>query len=227
VDAARDRLAAAGCSVLVVSQSKPETLALYVPRSSPVHRAPAGIKLLALVALGVVLFAVPTPAMAGGALAGVLLVGLALARLPVRVLARQARAVAVWVVAIVVLQAVVVSVPEAVESGLRLLALVLAAAVVTATTRVTAMVAVVEKVCAPLRLIGVRPARVGLALAMTLRFIPLVAERADRIREAQAARGGSGRGPRALAAVVVPLLVSVLQLAHTVSEALDARGAES
>jgi biotin transport system permease protein len=68
---------------------------------------------------------------------------------------------------------------------------------------------------------------VGLALAMTLRFIPLVAERADRIREAQAARGGSVRGPRALIAVVVPLLVSVLQLAHTVSEALDARGAES
>ena len=35
---------------------------------------------------------------------------------------------------------------------LRLLTLVLAAAVVTATTRVTAMVAVIERVCAPLRL---------------------------------------------------------------------------
>jgi hypothetical protein len=32
VDAARDEFAAAGCSVLVVSQSKPESLALYVPR---------------------------------------------------------------------------------------------------------------------------------------------------------------------------------------------------
>ena len=102
----------------------------------------------------------------------------------------------------------------------------LAAAVVTATTRVTAMVAVVERVCAPLRWVGVRPARIGLVIAMALRFIPLVAERADRIREAQAARGGSTRGLRGLRTTVVPLLVQVLQLAHTVSEALDARGAD-
>jgi biotin transport system permease protein len=109
---------------------------------------------------------------------------------------------------------------------LRLLALVLAAAVVTATTRVTAMVRVVEWLCGPLRLLGVRPARIGLAVAMALRFIPLVAERADRIREAQAARGGPVRGVRALTTTVVPLLVQVLQMAHTVSEALDARGAD-
>jgi biotin transport system permease protein len=203
------------------------TLALYVPRPSPVHRMPAGLKLLALGGLGVLLFAVPTLPVAAAALAGVLLVGAGLARLPVAVLGRQARAVAWWLVALFAVHALVTDVLTGAVTVLRLLTLVLAAAVVTATTRVTAMVAVVERLCAPLRLVGVRPARVGLALAMTLRFIPLVAERADRIREAQAARGGSVRGPRALIAVVVPLLVSVLQLAHTVSEALDARGAES
>jgi biotin transport system permease protein len=202
------------------------TLALYVPRASPVHRASAGVKLLALVGLGVLLFTVPTLPVAAGALAAVLLTGLAVARLPVGLLGRQARAVAVWVGAVFAVHALVTDVRTGLETALRLLALVLAAAVVTATTRVTAMVAVVEKVCAPLALVGVRPARIGLALAMTLRFIPLVAERADRIREAQAARGGAVRGPRGLAALVVPLLVSVLQLAHTVSEALDARGAD-
>jgi biotin transport system permease protein len=203
------------------------TLALYVPRASPVHRVPAGVKLLALAALGVLLFAVPTLPAAAGVLAGVLLVGLVAARLPVSLLARQARAVAVWVVAIFAVHAVVTDVATGLETALRLLALVLAAAVVTATTRVTAMVAVVERVCAPLRFLGARPARIGLALAMVLRFIPLVAERADRIREAQAARGGSARGVRGLATIVVPLLVQVLQLGHTVSEALDARGADS
>jgi len=202
------------------------TLALYVPRTSPVHRAPAGAKLLVLTALGALLFAVPTLPVAGAALVAVLLAGTVVARLPVALLARQARAVAVWIVAIVVFQALVTDVLTGVETALRLLALVLAAAVVTATTRVTAMVAVVERVCAPLRQVGVRPARIGLALAMTLRFIPLVAERADRVREAQAARGGSVRGLRGTATMVVPLLVQVLQLAHTVSEALDARGAD-
>jgi biotin transport system permease protein len=202
------------------------TLALYVPRASPVHRTPAGVKLLVLVGLGALLFAVPTLPVAAGALAAVVLTGLVVARLPVALLARQLRAVAVWVLAIVAVHALVTDVLTGVETALRLVALVLAAAVVTATTRVTAMVAVVERVCAPLALVGVRPARIGLALAMTLRFIPLVAERADRIREAQAARGGAVRGVRGLAALVVPLLVQVLQLAHTVSEALDARGAD-
>jgi biotin transport system permease protein len=88
------------------------------------------------------------------------------------------------------------------------------------------MVAVVERICSPLRWVGVRPARIGLVIAMALRFVPLISERADRIREAQAARGGSGRGVRGLTTLVVPLLVQVLQLAHTVSEALDARGAD-
>jgi biotin transport system permease protein len=202
------------------------TLALYVPRASPVHRTPAGAKLLALAGLGVLVFAVPTLTVAGGALAGVILVGLLVARLPAGLLARQARAVAVWVVAIIAVHALVTDVLTGLEAALRLLALVLAAAVVTATTRVTAMVAVVERVCAPLRFVGVRPARIGLVLAMALRFIPLVAERADRIREAQVARGGAVRGLRGVTATVVPLLVQVLQLAHTVSEALDARGAD-
>jgi biotin transport system permease protein len=202
------------------------TLALYVPRASPVHRTPAGWKLLALAGLSVLVFAVPTLPVVVGALVGVVVVGLAVARLPAGVLLRQGRAVLWWLVALFVLHSLVTDVLTGTLTVLRLLALVLAAAVVTATTRVTAMVAVIERVCGPLRWVGVRPARIGLVIAMALRFIPLISERADRIREAQAARGGSVRGLRGLTRTVVPLLVQVLQLAHTVSEALDARGAD-
>lgn len=202
------------------------TLALYVPRSSPVHRTPAGWKLLALATLSVLVFAVPTLPMVGAALTGVLVVGLGASRLPLAVLAGQARAVLWWLVVLFVLNAVLTDVRTGAVTAMRLLALVLAAATVTATTRVTEMVAVVEWICSPLRVLGVRPARIGLVIAMALRFVPLISERADRIREAQAARGGSVRGLRGLTTSVVPLLVQVLQLAHTVSEALDARGAD-
>jgi biotin transport system permease protein len=202
------------------------TLALYVPRASVVHRTPAGWKLLALAGLSTLLFAVPTVPVVAGALAGVVLLGIVVARLPAGILLRQARAVLWWLVALFVLHALVTDVRTGAVTVVRLLALVLAAAVVTATTRVTAMVAVIERICAPLRFIGVRPARIGLVIAMALRFIPLISDRADRIREAQAARGGSARGLRSLTMTVVPLLVQVLQLAHTVSEALDARGAD-
>ncbi|GAB4082009.1 energy-coupling factor transporter transmembrane protein EcfT [Modestobacter muralis] len=202
------------------------TLALYVPRRSVVHRLPAGVKLLVLAVLAVALFLLPTPLAAGTALTGVLAVGLLAARLPVGVLARQARAVRWWLLGLLVVHALTTDVTTAVHVALRLLTLVLAAAVVTATTRVSEMVAVVERLCAPLQLVGVRPARVGLVVTMALRFIPVLADRADRIREAQAARGGSPRGLRALRTTIAPLLVQVLQMAHDVSEALDARGAD-
>lgn len=202
------------------------TLALYVAVASPVHRLPAGAKLLGLAALSVLLFQVPILAVVCGALVGVLVAGLGVARLPVAALARQARAVQWWLIGLFVFHALVTDVLTGAMTALRLLVLVLAAAVVTATTRVTEMVAVVERLCAPLRLVGVRPARIGLVIAMALRFIPVLAERAERIREAQAARGGSARGVRGLRTTVAPLLVQVLQMAHTVSEALDARGAD-
>jgi biotin transport system permease protein len=197
-------------------------LALYSPGRSVLHRTPAGLKLAALAALSVLLFAVPELSVASTALAVVVVLALAGARLTPRQLVAQLRPVWLWLVGLLVFHVLVTDLTTGALAVVRLLALVLGAAVVTTTSRVAELVAVIEWLCAPLRLLGVRPARIGLAIAMTLRFIPLVAERAERIREAQAARGAT----RPLFLSLVPLLVQVLQLAHTIAEALDARGAD-
>jgi biotin transport system permease protein len=196
-------------------------LSLYVPGASAVHRAPGGLKLAALAVLGVALFATARLDLVAAALALVLAAGLLGARLPWRVLTSQVRPVWIWLVALFGFHLLVTDPVVGAVAVLRLLTLVVAAAVVTATTRVTALVAVIEWLTSPLRVFGVRPARIGLVIAMTLRFIPLVAERAARIREAQAARGAD----RIRLGMVVPLLVQVLRMATTVGEALDARGA--
>jgi biotin transport system permease protein len=198
------------------------TLALYSPVPSALHRTPAGLKLAALAALSVLLFAVPEVPVASLALTVVVVLAVAGARLTPRLLLAQLRPVWLWLVGLLTFHVLVTDLATGALAVLRLVTLVLAAAVVTATSRVAELVAVIEWLCAPLRLVGVRPARIGLAIAMTLRFIPLVAERAERIREAQAARGAT----RPLFLSLVPLLVQVLQLAHTTAEALDARGAD-
>jgi biotin transport system permease protein len=197
-------------------------LSLYLPGTSPVHRARAGLKLVVLALLGTGLFAVPRLDVVVAALVGVLALGLLVARLPAAALWAQVRPVWLLLTALFAFHVLVTDVLTGTVAVLRLVTLVVAAAVVTATTRVTALVAVVEWLLRPLEVVGVRPARVGLVIAMTLRFIPVVAERAARIREAQAARGAH----RVRWVAVVPLLVQVLQLAHTLSEALDARGAD-
>ncbi|MFW3170292.1 energy-coupling factor transporter transmembrane component T family protein [Geodermatophilus sp. CPCC 206100] len=197
-------------------------LSLYLRGTSPVHRAPAGLKLAVLAGLGVGLFTTARLEVMAGALAAVLAVALLVARLPATVLAAHARPVWLWLAALLGVHLLVTDWRTGTVAVLRVLTLVLAAAVVTSTTRVTALVAVVEWVAGPLRVVGVRPARIGLVVAMTLRFIPLVADQAARIREAQAARGAE----RLRFGLLVPLLVRVLRLAHTLSEALDARGAD-
>jgi biotin transport system permease protein len=196
-------------------------LSLYVPGTSPVHRAPAGLKLAALAVLGVALFATARLELVAAPFVLVVAAGLVAARLPWRVLTAQVRPVWIWLAALFGFHLLVTGPVVGAVAVLRLLTLVVAAAVVTATTRVTALVAVIEWLTSPLRVFGVRPARIGLVIAMTLRFIPLVADRAARIREAQAARGAG----RVRLVLVVPLLVQVLRMATTVGEALDARGA--
>ena len=196
-------------------------LSLYMPGTTPVHRAPAGLKLAVLALLGLALFATARLVLVATALVLVLAAGLLWARLPSRALTSQVRAVWIWLVALFGFHLLVTGPLVGAVAVLRLLTLVLAAAVVTATTRMTALVAVIEWLTSPLRVFGVRPARIGLVISMTLRFIPLVSDRAARIREAQAARGAHRMRP----AMVVPLLVQVLRMATTVGEALDARGA--
>jgi biotin transport system permease protein len=196
-------------------------LSLYVPGTSPVHRAPAGLKLAALAGLGIAVFATARLELVAAALGLVLAAGLLLARLPLRALTAQVRPLWIWLVALFGFHLLVTGPLVGAVAVLRLLTLVIAAAVVTATTRVSALVAVIEWLASPLRVFGVRPARIGLVVAMTLRFIPLVADRAAHLRQAQAARGVD----RVRLGLVVPLLVQVLRMATTVGEALDARGA--
>ncbi|RBY93546.1 energy-coupling factor transporter transmembrane protein EcfT [Blastococcus sp. TF02-8] len=197
-------------------------LSLYVPGDSVVHRVRAGLKLAVLAALGVGLFLGDSPVLMTGALLLTLVVGVAVAHLPWLALAVQVRPVWLWLALLFGFHLLATDLRTGTVAVLRLLALLVAAAVVTATTRVTAMVAVIEWLASPLRMVGVRPDRIGLVLAMTLRFIPLVADKAARIREAQAARGGS----RVRLGMAVPLLIEVLRMATTVGEALDARGAD-
>ena len=198
------------------------TLALYTPGPSLLHRTPAALKLAALAALSLLLFAVPRVPVAATALAVVVVLALAGGGFTPRRLLAQLRPVWLWLAGLLVFHLVVTDLATGALAVLRLATLVLAAAVVTATSRVAEIVAVIEWLCAPLRLVGVRPARIGLAIAMTLRFSPRGAARAERIRAAQAARGAT----RPLFLSLVPLLVQVLRLAHTTAEALDARGAD-
>lgn len=197
------------------------TLGLYVPGDSPLHRAPAAAKLAALVVLGVGAFQLASSAWMASGLALVVVLG-ALAGVPPRTLLVHARPALVMLAVIFVAHALLTSWPQGLLVVLRFGLLILSATLVTLTTRVADMVGVVERACGPLRRVGVSPARVGLVLALAIRFVPVLAEKLREIREARWARGVD----RPTVMVLVPLLIKTLRFADQTAEAIDARGFE-
>lgn len=194
---------------------------LYLPGSSPVHRVGAGPKLLALLAAGVALAIWRSPWHVAVALAAVLLL-YAVARLPLRVLGRQVLALAWVAVPLLVFQWAFASWRTGVGVVGSFVTLVLLAGLVTLTTRTTAMLDAVVRVCGWLRRFGVDPDRVGLLLALGIRSVHVVLGLAQEVREAQHARGLRS-SPRAFA---VPLIVRSLRHADRLGEALSARGVD-
>lgn len=195
-------------------------LTLTSPVETPLHRVPAGLKLAALCALTVVLFHLSSPLVLAGVLAGV--AGLA-ALGGGRFAGHAGRMLwPLWpfVAIVAVWHGWTGDLAGGLVVILRMIAAVAAANLVTMTTRLDDMIAVVERLCRPLARVGVPPRALALAVALTIRFIPVLAERLGRIREAWAARSARRPGWR----VLVPATLSALDDAEHVAEALRARG---
>ncbi|UJP10930.1 energy-coupling factor transporter transmembrane protein EcfT [Microbacterium sp. KUDC0406] len=76
----------------------------------------------------------------------------------------------------------------AVNTG-RVVALVLLADLVTRTTRMGDLLAVLERVLRPLRRLGVDAEAVALTISLTIAMVPVIAGLAEQVRDAQRARG--------------------------------------
>ncbi|MBF6131368.1 energy-coupling factor transporter transmembrane component T family protein [Nocardia brasiliensis] len=197
-------------------------IGLYRPGDSPLHRLPAGAKLLlliaAIVAATVLLRSPIQVGLAALAVAGLF----ALARIPWRVAVAQLRPV-VWMLLIIAVFQVLITSPAraVVVCGVLLISVALAA-LVTLTTRVSDLLDTVTRALGPLRRIGVDPERIGLLLALAIRCVPLLAGIVHEVAEARRARGLQW----SMTALATPVLVRALRTADAMGEALAARGVD-
>lgn len=193
---------------------------LYVAGDSWLHRLSAGFKLAALVLAGALLFLV-TDWRALLACAVVAMLVMSSSGAGWRRLWRQLRGLLLLVLLVFVAVWVFDGLARASAMLFRLATLISLAMAVTLSTPSAALLDVVEWLLAPLDRRGwVDSAKVGLALSLTLRFIPEIQRRLQDIRDAQAARGIRAN-PVSLA---VPLVVAILKSADAIAEAIDARG---
>ena len=196
-------------------------LGLYRAGTSPLHRLPAGAKLTGLAVTGAGSVLIDTPAQTAALVASALAL-YPVGRVPVRVLVDMVRPLLWVLVPLAVFQVLFIGWARTVVLVGVILALVLLANVVTLTTRTTDLIDVVVALCRPLRIVGVDPLRVGLVLNLAIRCVPLMADLAGEVRDAQRARGLE----LSARAFVVPLLVRALHRAEDLGDALAARGFE-
>jgi energy-coupling factor transport system permease protein len=114
--------------------------------------------------------------------------------------------------------------------GLRILLLVSAAGLLTATTAPVALADGIEDLLSPLKRLRFPAHEVAMMMTIALRFIPTLGEEAGKITKAQAARGAdfSEGGPLrracALVPVLVPLTVGAFRRADELADAMESRG---
>ncbi|GAA2462547.1 energy-coupling factor transporter transmembrane component T family protein [Agromyces soli] len=193
-------------------------IGVFHPGGSLVHRAPALLKLGLLAALVTAIALQHSVLVLAGAclvVAGIV----ALARVPLRLLWRQLVPL-LWLLAIAVpIQLLVAGWELAVTVALRLLLAVVLAGVYSLTTPVTETLDAAQTLLRPFRR-WIDADRVGLALALAIRAIPLLGEIVAEVLDARRARGAEG----SIRAVAVPVIVRALRTADHLGEALVARG---
>ena len=222
------------------------SLGQFYPVASPVHALDPRAKIVATAVLVAGLFLIDSTA-------GLLFVAAGLAalvaasRIPVRTFFRLLRPV-LFIVALTVTFQIFFSREGSVlfawnsievHSGglrlgfflaLRILLLVSAAGLLTATTAPVALADGIEDLLSPLKRVRFPAHEVAMMMTIALRFIPTLGEEAEKIKGAQAARGadfsegGPLRRARSLIPVLVPLTVGAFRRADELAEAMESRG---
>ncbi len=192
---------------------------VFVPGSTWLHRLPAGVKVGGLFVAVLVVLLIRAPWLAGVA---VLVAGglLASARIPWTVVRGGVRGLAIVLGVLFVVQWWASGLDDAAVTLGRVASSVLFAWTISMTTRVAAMLRVLEVALAPVRWVRLSPERAALTVALAIRCVPMVVDAVQQANEARSARGARP----SVSSLAVPVVIRSLRMADSLGEALIARG---
>lgn len=195
-------------------------ISLTSPYKTRAHNWPAGVKLAMLFAATLGLFLMDSLATQTVACVAALL----LYRLPgqgfFRDGIRHLRIVLPFVAIVLIWHLVTDDLAAGVRITLRMVTAVALANLVTMTTTLSELTELLHWLCTPLRRLGLRTGALETGIALLIRFIPVLIERAKLLFQSWRAR--SERRPNWQ--IVMPMLLMALDDAEQVGEALRARG---
>jgi len=221
-------------------------LGQYVGHESPVHRLDPRIKIIAVIALSIVILQVKDLGLLVAA--GLVMGASKLARLPGGALVRSLRPVLPFFLCLFLLY--IFFTPgrplpgfpmgplQISYQGLNLgimqvgkfLLLVLAASILTMATTPSEITTGLERLLRPLKIVGISSHNVAMMVSLALRFVPVLGVEMKSISEAQLSRGAnfnprrlSGK-IRAIGYLAAPLAINIFRRCDDLADAMEARG---
>lgn len=194
-------------------------IAAYLAIESPLHRLPAGVKLAGLAVASLLILPLTDPLLLLAALAAVLAAYAALGRRAVARL-RLLKPLLPLIAILALLQGWTSGWAPALATAARIVLMVLLADLVTLSTRLQDMMAALERLLTPLARLGLDTRRLSLAVALVLRFVPVILASWQGREEAWRARSPRRPSP----ALIAAFFAGTLKTADHVADALDARG---
>nr|WP_275436994.1 energy-coupling factor transporter transmembrane component T [Corynebacterium simulans] len=181
---------------------------------------PAWVKFVVLIAfiISTTIFAKTIPVAVG--CAAVALAVYPLARIPARVAWSQLYPPLYLLVALAALQWWQQDLETAVATFFSIYAAIVAAVLLTLTTKVSEMMESFEKALAPLGKLGLPVENISLAMSLTIRLLPLMLGTVQEVMDARKARGAG----TSLLAFGTPVVIRSIRRARAMGEALQARG---
>lgn len=225
------------------------TIGQYVDTNSIIHKLDPRTKILLLFVFLVVLFSTANP-VGYAILAAFTFLVVILSKIPIKYILRGMKAIMfilvftmmlnlfvtpgriVWSMKILPSWTVEITaegIKMAILLFFRLLFLVVMSSLLTLTTSPVSLTDGIEKLLKPFEIIKVPAHEIAMMMTIAIRFIPTLAEEADKIMKAQMARGAdfsSGNiinRTKALLPLLVPLFVSAFRRADDLATAMDAR----
>lgn len=221
------------------------TVGQFFPGDSALHRLDPRTKILGVLVLSVVMF-LPRGWLGQGLAAGFTFMLVLLSQVPLRMIIRGLRPLMIFL-AIALLFNTFLTPGEvlarlgpltvtreglilSLTASVRLILLVVVASLLTLTTSPIRLTDGLERLLRPFQRLGVPAHEIALMMTIALRFIPTIAEEADRIMRAQTARGAAFRAGgmvervKALVPLLVPLFVAAFRRADELATAMEARG---
>ncbi|MBW4096179.1 MAG: energy-coupling factor transporter transmembrane protein EcfT [Acidobacteria bacterium] len=191
----------------------------YIRGNSPLHKAPVGLKVIALLLISILALSLTSTIVLSALLVVTALLYI-VARLPWSRLGRTLQASAPVVVVLGAFQWWLAGPVVAWHVVAIVLCTILASGLLTGTTEHSAVLDALARWISPLRRLGADPERFALTVSVMLRSLPFIVGSFQDVRDAARARGLEHN----VRARTLPVLITTVAYARQTGEAMMARG---